>query len=180
MDNSGYGHGLTKSSPTATWTAPSPWTRRASSGPTWASGCCRSRVRPTTTASWTPGSGSASTRKAPGTPAAATSRPPRGARPCRPGSSGRTCCLTRARVRTRELSWCTWETVGSAWSRAGRPKITPTTGACECWTWPPLWSLIKYKEGELRTAKHRAYGSMSYHIPHQCFDPARNAVAFWM
>ena len=40
--------------------------------------------------------------------------------------------------------------------------------------------VIKYKEGELRTAKHRAYGSMSYQMPHQCFDPAGNTVAFWM
>ncbi|RCV35262.1 hypothetical protein SETIT_7G226500v2, partial [Setaria italica] len=41
--------------------------------------------------------------------------------------------------------------------------------------------VVKYgKEGDLRTAKHRAYGSMSYQIAHECFDPLPNPVAFWM
>ncbi|CAN6240789.1 unnamed protein product [Urochloa humidicola] len=40
---------------------------------------------------------------------------------------------------------------------------------------------IKYgKEGELRTAKHRAYGSVSYQIAHECNDLITNPVAFWM
>ncbi|CAL5015054.1 unnamed protein product [Urochloa decumbens] len=40
---------------------------------------------------------------------------------------------------------------------------------------------LKYdKEGELRTAKHRAYGSVSYQIAHECVDLTTNPVAFWM
>jgi hypothetical protein len=36
------------------------------------------------------------------------------------------------------------------------------------------------KEGDLRIIKHRACGSMSYQIAHECFDVLRNPVAFWM
>ncbi|RLM66284.1 hypothetical protein C2845_PM16G19120 [Panicum miliaceum] len=41
--------------------------------------------------------------------------------------------------------------------------------------------VIKYnKDGDLRTAKHRAYGSMSYQMGHEYADPVGSAVAFWM
>nr|CAB3488171.1 unnamed protein product [Digitaria exilis] len=42
--------------------------------------------------------------------------------------------------------------------------------------------VVKYdKEGDLRTSKHRPYGSMSYKIAHEnTLDPSPNPVAFWM
>ncbi|CAN6229442.1 unnamed protein product [Urochloa humidicola] len=40
---------------------------------------------------------------------------------------------------------------------------------------------IKYgKEGELRSVKHRAYGSVSYQLAHECNDLTTKPVAFWM
>ncbi|KAF8651541.1 hypothetical protein HU200_063362 [Digitaria exilis] len=42
--------------------------------------------------------------------------------------------------------------------------------------------VVKYdKEGDLRTSKHRPYGSMTYQMAHEhAVDPSQNPVAFWM